>query len=151
MKIRQRLTALLLAALMLLSLAACGSNGSSEDAAPGGFGDLPGEVGADDNGGGSDESEEPLWRKDEAILMEQGYNVSYTTSNLYAFEDVVHAESGALSGIVTATHDTEGVVINIYYFKSEEQAAKSFGALDQNFKQVGPRIVHGDRDNLIHD
>ena len=150
MKIK-RIAALLLAALMLLPLCACGSNGGSgNDAALNGFGDLPGDGGADDNGGGG-ESEEPLWRKDEAILTAQGYNVSYTTSNLYAFEDVVKAESGALSGIVTATHNKEGVVINIYYFKSEDQASKSFASLDQNFKLVGPRIIHGDRDDLIHD
>ena len=132
----KRLAAFLLTLMMLISLAAC----AEKNAADGGSVTKKAE-----------ETGEPLWRKDEALLREQGYNVSYTTSNLYAFEGVVNAESGALSGIITATHDTEGVAINIYYFKSEDQAAKGFAGLDQNnFKLVGPRIVHGDRDNLIH-
>ena len=42
----KRLAAFLLAALMLLSLAACGSNGGTgDDAALNGFGDLPGDGG----------------------------------------------------------------------------------------------------------
>lgn len=135
MKHTVKLLALLLIAALTLGLCACG------DSATGKGGD-----GADT---GATE-QESIWMRDAEYLRANGYNASLTRSDLYKFEDVIHAEKNAIAALVTATNETEGIVIMIYYLKTEEQAAACMKGLDANhFKQVGVRVVHGDRDNVI--
>ena len=131
----KKLTAILLAAIMLFALCACGATGKGGE-------------GGEDSAANDVENE---WDKDFDLLMDQGYSVNLIGSNLFSYESSINAPSGSLARLISATNEKEGVAILIYYFKSKQQAADCFKDLDPVYKNVGIRIVHGDRDNLIHD
>ena len=148
MKTFVKLLALTLAVLTATALIACGAKGGSDSL--NGSGDKSGaEEGAkNDDGGSAAEGENP-WTVDSEMLRGKGYSVSLTRSNLYAYESSVNAESGSLAAIVSATKEADGISILVYYFKTEEQAAKAFETLEPVFKLIGVRIIHGDRDNVF--
>ncbi|MBQ9828224.1 MAG: hypothetical protein IJM62_06040, partial [Lachnospiraceae bacterium] len=130
---------ILLALFILLTSLAPGCGGS---------GDAP--AGVDPTGDGGQSASENPWDKDSEVLRENGYSIFRTTNNLYQYESTINAEGSSLIYVISATHDTEGKLIIIYYLKTEAQAAACMETLDPNYyKQVGTRIVYNDLSNII--
>ncbi len=125
--------------------------------APSGSG-KSGNTSSGNTSGSSTDEEEPIWKKDDALLTANGYSVSHTYKGvvLSAQAPAIQTDSKNLDHMISAVKTVpgtqDGQVILIYYLKTEEAAAESAKALSSTpaFKKVGTRIVKDDNDNLIH-
>ena len=139
MKRTRTVIALLLQALMLLSLCACG-NGSNNEGGKSECGKSEGGVSAS--------NPVELCKSDEEYLKEQGYTTFIYSSYLDSYASKLGVEVDALVRVTNAYNDN-GDSMLIYYFKTADQAKTCYEKDTSAYKLAGLRVVYGDPQNLI--
>ena len=137
MKKTVKILAIILAALFVLGLCACGSNDEKES----------GE--STKNSGTSDlKKAVELCESDEKFLQQQGYTTYVYSSYLDSYAAELGVDVKDLVRIINA-YDNDGNHMLVYYFKTESQAKSVYQKDTSSYKLVGTRVVYGDPENLI--
>ncbi|MBQ7172848.1 MAG: hypothetical protein IJR88_01835 [Clostridia bacterium] len=149
MKTTMRILTVLLAALLLFGLCACGSKNATEL------------IGSNDagktNSGNSGktstaQSAADLAEADKAMLEGKGYIVYKYTSYLEGYDAALKVESGSVKAYLYA-YNNDGDGVHIYYFKTEQLAMTAYNnsddAVKPSYKLKGVRLLLNDTTGLF--